>query len=166
MQKPTKNKAEKIDTIIVLLVTTAVVTFLAFFILKINGQNDFTHKYGIQDITATMDQESVMMMLDGDPETEWKNAPIWTEPVAEPGDNIVITFEKSRPISHVKLTGQNPDNLIFYANRSEDLVEVTPKEDGVYQFDTAVTTDLLRIEVGEKLKNKDYRWRISELEIR
>ncbi len=136
--------------------------FLVFFIFKINGYFDFTSNYGIREIHATMDQENVMAMIDNDLNTEWKNAPIWTDPVAAPGDNITICFKGKRPISKVTMTGSEPDVLIFM-DGSGSVISTERSGDGVHVFKEPVETETLRIEVGEG--GKDYRWRISELVI-
>ncbi len=133
-----------------------------FFIFKINGYFDFTSNYGIREIHATMDQENVMAMIDGDPNTEWKNAPIWTDPVAVPGDNITIDFIEKRPVSKVTMAGSEPDVLIFM-DETGSIIPTEKTEDGEHVFIKPVETASLCIEVGEG--GRDYRWLIKELVI-
>ena len=133
-----------------------------FFIFKINGYFDFTSNYGIREIHATMDQENVMAMIDNDPNPEWKNAPIWTVPVAAPGDNITIDFTEKRPVSKVIIQGSEPDVLIFM-DENGSIISTEKMSDGEHIFKEPVETATLRIEVGEG--GRDYRWRIKELAI-
>ncbi len=153
---------KKRDEILLLGAAFFLAAFLVFFVFKVNGYFDFTSNYGIREIHATMDGENVMAMIDKDLNTEWKNAPIWTDPVAAPGDNITIDFTGKRPISKVIIMGSEPDVLIFM-DESGSVIPTEKTGDGEHRFKEPVETDSLRIEVGEG--GKDYRWRISELEI-
>lgn len=149
-------------------VTAFIVAFLALFVLKINGFFDFTHRFGIREISATLDQDNVMLMIDGDTETIWADATFISDTVAEPGDSITITFDKKRDVSGVEFTGTTPDRLGFmYATSDEpdawQDIDVSVGADGRYDFSSPVETDRIRIEAAEG--GKEYKWRVAELSV-
>ena len=158
-----KNKSKNQTDTSLVLAAIFIAAFLAFYGLKINGHFDFTGSSNIREIYATMDQENVMAMIDGDENTEWKNAPIWTEPVASPGDNITIEFDGLEKIKGIRMSGRMPDCLRFLYASDDDWhdIDVAKASDGEYLFAEPINTDTLRIEVADG--GDDYRWRVSEL---
>ncbi|MCR5097705.1 MAG: hypothetical protein K6B14_02015 [Lachnospiraceae bacterium] len=148
-----KNDSKK-DTIELCTVAMIIVAFLVFFVLKVNGYFDFTHKYGIREIFSTIDQENVMLMIDGDGETIWNEATFLGETKAKTGDSIRITFDRPRQISGIKVTGDIPKGLVIKTDETEGRDKFT--------FDKPVLTGEIIMELqsdGEKT------WNISELEV-
>ena len=146
-------------------VAMIIIAFLAFFVIKVSGHFDFSHSYHIREISATMEPENVMALIDGDEHTVWGDAAFWTETMAEPGDSITITFDNNRPVLGVEMKGVVPDRIAFYAGESGDgawqEIKVRTASDGRYLFEDGVNAGMLRIEVMDGCE--DLRWHVTEL---
>ncbi len=159
-----KESTAKKDNIEIIMVAMVIVAFLAFYTLKVNGFFDFTHNYGIRDITATIDQENVMLLIDRDEKTTWNAATFLGETKAKPGDHITIYFDDVREISSIRMYGDVPGDLIIKSKADEETGGAFLKaSNGEYISDNPISTDALVIEVGGK---KSVTWNISELEVR
>ena len=144
-------------------VTVVVAGFILFFSLKVNGNFDFTHRFGIRDIEASIDQENVMLMLDEDMATSW-NAPTFLgETLASPGDHITIFLDGTRSLSGIRLYGCDRDDLIIMTDEGRALeVSYQGTDEGRYVFDKAVSTETLTVAVPE---GEDIHWSINEIEL-
>ena len=171
--KEEKKRREDIELFVV---ATVIVAFLLFFLLKISGHFDFTHRYGIRNIEATIDEENVMAMIDDDSATAW-NAPTFLgETTVSGGESITIYFDEEKTINGIRLYGRIPKELRITGESpsltggDEDVAFTTRKadepEDGEdvteFVFDRPVTTGLLSLTV---VQGKERSWSIKELQI-
>ena len=138
----------------------ALFAFFLFFFLKINGFFDFTHRYGIREISATMDQEKVMTMLDEDMNTSWNSADFLGDPMVKPGDSIRVDFDKKKTILGVRMKGIVPQELIIYDGENNPIS--SDASDGEFIFHKPVDTDSIVLTVGGEGEQK---WNVAELEI-
>ncbi len=159
-----KERTAKNINIEIIMVAMVIVAFLAFYTLKVNGYYDFTHNYGIRDITATIDRENVMLLIDGDEKTTWNAATFLGETKAKSGDHITVYFDDVREISSIRMYGDVPDDMIIKTGVDEEAGGAFLKaSNGEYIADTPVSTDTLVIEAGGETSET---WNISELEVR
>ncbi|GEM_PF-3491110 len=142
------------------MVAMVIVAFLVFFVLKINGYFDFTHRFGIKDISTTIDRENAMLMIDNDEVTTWNEATFLGETKALPKDNVTVTFDAPRQISGLGMDGEVPDELEIKGGNGQRIY--AEMSDGRYTFLDPVVTDTLVIEVSGK---DEVTWNISELSI-
>ena len=155
-----ETKDSKKETIKLSMVAMIIVAFLVFFVLKVNGHFDFTHNYGIRDISASVDGENVMLMIDKDHNTLW-NAPTFLgETKFKPGDVINVSFDDKREISGIVMYGRLPEDVLFMTGE-EIPIELTAG-DGEYRFIKPVTTDTLVITISG---TKEESFNIAELEV-
>ncbi len=154
------TKDSEKETIKLSVVAIIIVAFLVFFVLKVNGHFDFSHNYGIRDITASVDGENVMLMIDKDHDTLW-NAPTFLgETKFKPGDKITVSFDDIKEISGIVMYGRLPEDVVFMTG--EEIPIELSAGDGKYRFVNPVTTDTLVITISG---TKEESFNIAELEV-
>ena len=156
-----KENTQKRDSKISIAVATIIVAFFVFYFLKVNGNFDFTHNYGIKDIDASIDHENVMLMIDGDAATTW-NAPTFLgETLAVAGDSVTITLDKKREVSGIKVTGILPEDLVIITDAGETQFDMDTSGD--LSFKEMIETETIRLILPED--GNKARWQITELEV-
>ena len=153
----------KKDKVTILSVAVIIVAFLVFFFLKVSGYFDFTHNYDIREITATIDNENAMLMIDRNEATGWNMPTFLGETMVKPGDRITISFDGEREIRGIGMRGEIDGDIVFLtADEREISASLTDTSYRGYSFLESVYTDTLIIEVP---KGGEVHWNISELEI-
>ncbi len=143
-------------------ISMILIAFMIFFFLKVNGFFDYTHKYHIKDITATIDNENIMSVLDDDMATVWNEKTFLGETFAGPKDNIFICFDRPVSINGIKMDGTLPEGLLFLTDDGKKISVKKTDAAGEFLFDETVVTDDLVIEVPE---GEEQSWHIAELEV-
>jgi hypothetical protein len=148
-----------------ILIFAAIIAFLIFHILKLNGYMDFSGNYGIKYLGASREILNLQLMLDKETLTEWgalENA--------YAGDYLEIAFRKERPIERVcldcgsktdlKLLSQDPASGGFklvgtILSQDGDKVLLCPEE--------KLMASRIRIQVAEGIE--DVPWTVREIQI-
>ncbi|MBQ1548356.1 MAG: hypothetical protein IIZ61_08195 [Lachnospiraceae bacterium] len=145
----------------------AAVIFAVYFLMKIFGFFDYTHKFGIREIITDRDKDSVTAMLDNEDETVWGDAVIWNEPLAEPGEKIDIIFDGTRSVKGITLSGEVPEGIVISTkteNGDFSAVDYDMLAENSFSLKEDLNTDALRIQVPEDLKEGEYFY-VSELTV-
>ena len=83
------------------LAMSALLFFVIYFILKVNGYLDFTAHYGIREFLASRETFNLQLLLDEEAKTAWGALGN-----ASDGDWLEIVFRSERKIEHVELQAE------------------------------------------------------------
>ena len=155
------------------IVPTVLTAFFLFWILKINGFFDYSHKYHIRNFESERDTENLASMLDDEELTTWGDLSFWGEETVPEGEELMIWLDGSQRVSGLSMQGEFPAELSFYALSSdgknwEDLSDSgrmeTDRSNKVFAVTfPAVETEAIRIKVTKSSPHD--RWVIGEMEL-